>query len=413
MKLNDYVRLVFINIKSTKMASVLFLIVSIVILFLGNVFININPNYSAYVEKVFKEDVDMRTILVYKEGLDYESTINDVLKINNVVFSYNQQFNYMNVKLDIISNNELGLNIKPATNTFSPTIIMGRKLKDFDEMICPLYLGKVSEPKTREHLISMKKYLNKYVNISYNSYEIDDIRSPKVNKSFNKTIKIVGLYDNVLSSESYNECYMLSEELIKMVDESQDVYTENFLKDNVVQNTGVFTNVILDDVENLGVVRLELEEKGYVTTEGASFDTSFFNKLKNISYTGLIIVLALLLFVFLIFISSVVKNTKNSIALYKLFGFREKDLIFIMSFQVVFLTCLAYIISLLFLLVSVGILNSIISNYINYSCLSIFISLFHEVIYMLFILVFIVISSYYISRSVSKLQIRRILADGN
>ena len=57
MKLNDYVRLVFINIKSTKMASVLFLIVSIVILFLGNVFININPNYSAYVEKVFKEDV--------------------------------------------------------------------------------------------------------------------------------------------------------------------------------------------------------------------------------------------------------------------------------------------------------------------------------------------------------------------
>ena len=156
MKLNDYVRLVFINIKSTKMASVLFLIVSIVILFLGNVFININPNYSAYVEKVFKEDVDMRTILVYKEGVDYESTINDVLKINNVVFSYNQQFNYMNVKLDIISNNELGLNIKPATNTFSPTIIMGRKLKDFDEMICPLYLGKVSEPKTREHLISMK-----------------------------------------------------------------------------------------------------------------------------------------------------------------------------------------------------------------------------------------------------------------
>ena len=413
MKLNDYVRLVFINIKSTKMASVLFLIVSIVILFLGNVFININPNYSAYVEKVFKEDVDMRTILVYKEGLDYESTINDVLKIDNVVFSYNQQFNYMNVKLDIISNNELGLNIKPATNIFSPTIIMGRGLKSFDEMICPLYLGKVSDPKTREDLISMKKYLNKYVNISYNSYEVDDIRNPKVNKSFNKSIKIVGLYDNVLSSESYNECYMLSEQLIKMVDESQDVYTENFLKDNVVQNTGVFTNVILDDVENLDVVRSELEEKGYVTTEGASFDTSFFNKLKNISYTGLIIVLALLLFVFLIFISSIVKNTKNSIALYKLFGFREKDLIFIMSFQVVFLTCLAYIISLLFLLVSVGILNSIISNYINYSCLSIFISPFHEFIYMLFILVFIVISSYYISRSVSKLQIRRILADGN
>ena len=206
---------------------------------------------------------------------------------------------------------------------------------------------------------------------------------------------------------------MLSEELIKMVDESQDVYTDNFLKDNVVQNTGVFTNVILDDVANLKEVRSELEEKGYVTTEGASFDTSFFNKLKNISYTGLIIVLALLLFVFLIFISSIVKNTKNSIALYKLFGFREKELIFIMSFQVVFLTCLAYIISLLFLLVSVGVSNSIISNYINYSCLSIFISPFHEFIYMLFILVFIVISSYYISRSVSKLQIRRILADGN
>ena len=123
--------------------------------------------------------------------------------------------------------------------------------------------------------------------------------------------------------------------------------------------------------------------------------------------------MALLLFVFLIFISSIVKNTKNSIALYKLFGFREKELIFIMSFQVVFLTCLAYIISLLFLLVSVGVSNSIISNYINYSCLSIFILPFHEFIYMLFILVFIVISSYYISRSVSKLQIRRILADGN
>ena len=80
---------------------------------------------------------------------------------------------------------------------------------------------------------------------------------------------------------------------------------------------------------------------------------------------------------------------------------------------VVFPILVAIIISLLFLLVSVGVSNSIISNYINYSCLSIFISPFHEFIYMLFILVFIVISSYYISRSVSKLQIRRILADGN
>lgn len=413
MKFDKYVELVKINIKGTKLSSFLFFIISFFILFLGNVFININPNYNSYINTVFKENLDMRSILVYKEGEDYETTIKNTSKYQNVLFSYNQMYNYIDVDMNITKNSGNKIAVKPIYDKFSPTIIKGRKIENEGEIICPLYLSNVSAPQTKDDLIYMEKYLEDYVIITYSSLEYDNIKNPTVNQLFEKKLKVVGLYNNTLSTTSYNECYMLNDELIDMVKESKNVYTDNFLENNIIVEDGVFTDIIVDDINNLQQLKLKLIEDGYEVSDKAEIDVNFVNELKDIAYKGLIVVAILLLFILWLFISNIVKNNKNLLAMYKVFGFKEKDLIAMMILQITLLIMSAYIVSLIILVIGVAVANFKISDYINYICLSISIFPMYEILYLIFIICFIVFSSYIITRKISKLQIRRILDEDN
>lgn len=413
MKLNRYIDLVLINIKSTKLSSLLFLIASVLVLFLGNVFININPNYNAYINIVFKENLDMRSMLVYKEGEDYETTINNTSEYQNVLFSYNQMYNYIDVDMNITNGTENKLAIKPVYDNFSPTIIKGRKIENKGEIVCPLYLSNVNAPQTKDDLVYMGKYLDDYVTITYSSLEYDDIKNPTINQKFEKKLKVVGLYNNTLSITSYNECYMQNDELIDMVKESKDVYTDNFLKDNEIIEDGVFTDVIVDDIDNFKQLKSKLMEDGYEVSDKVEIGVDFANKLKDFSYKGLIFVAILLLFILWLFISNIIKNNKNLLAMYKVFGFKEKDLVYVMILQITLLMMSAYILSLIVLIICVVVANFKISNYINYICLSISIFPLYEILYFIFIICFIIFTSYYITGKVSKLQIRRILDENN
>ena len=100
MRRSDYATLMFINLKGSKLLTGLFLIIITFILAVGNVFININYNYNNYMDTVFRENMDMRTMLVYREDLNYEQTIDAMMSIEHVVYSYNQRYNYKAVKLD-------------------------------------------------------------------------------------------------------------------------------------------------------------------------------------------------------------------------------------------------------------------------------------------------------------------------
>lgn len=414
MNFRKYIELVKINIKSTKLSSFLFFIASILVLFLGNIFININPNYNAYINTVFKENLDMRSILVYKEGEDYETTINNTSKYDNVLFSYNQMYNYIDVDMNITKESGNKIALKPVyDDNFTPTIIRGRQIEDKEEIICPLYLSNVPEPKTKSDLVNMEKFLGDYVSVSYSSLKYDDIKNPTTNEFFEKKMKVVGLYNNTLSITSYNECYMLNDELIGMVNESKNVYTENFLKENVIVEEGVFTDVIVDDITNFQQLKSALIEDGYEVSDKVELDINFVDKLKSFSYTGLIFAAIILNLILWLFISNIIKNNKNSLAMYKVFGIKENDLICIMTLQITLLIISAYIISLIIIVVGVIFINLKISNYINYICLSISIFPMYEILYLLFIICFIIFSSYFITKKISKLEIRGILNEDN
>ena len=414
MRRSDYATLMFINLKGSKLLTGLFLIIITFILAVGNVFININYNYNNYMDTVFRENMDMRTMLVYREDLNYEQTIDAMMSIEHVVYSYNQRYNYKAVKLDKTLKYDKNnyLYIKPVSLEFSPKIVKGRAIENEGEIICPMYLSKSVTPKTKKDLLSMESYLEKEVVISYESYFIDDMRNPEINNKFQRKLRVVGLYNNVLSYATYSECYMLDSELQEMVKESTTIYSDNFLKDNAVSEDGTYTTVIVDDIDNFMDVKTSLENQGYYITT-SSVDTAFVNNLKNFSYKGLIIIAIILVGVLLLYINNIIRSNSNDIGLYKVFGYKENDIVKTLVLQISFLILISYLISLLFINVGIVVTNNIISHYIEYACLSVSLSVIHETIYLCLIILFVMAASILISQKISKMQIRSIFDESS
>ena len=364
---------------------------------------------------VFEKNVDMRTIQVYNENLDYDETITEVMKYKHVLYAYNHDYNFITVQLDITTKQDKNnfLHLKPVNNIFSPIIEKGRKVEKENEMVCPMYLSIKEIPKTRKDLIPMSRYLNKYVNLSYSSYLYgDSITDVEVAEDFNKKVKIVGLYDNSFSVETYNECYMLDTQLKQMNLESRNVYSDEFLKDNIMNENGVFTTAIVDKSENVSKLVKRLNDDGYLVTT-SYFDNSFANKAIYLTYGSFIFIGIIVTMMLLVYITNSIKKDKFDIALYKVFGYSKQDISNIVLVKIVSVTILAFLISLILIIIGIIIANNIIQNNIEYGMLNISISIFRELMFILFIFLVFIFISQYITKKIIKLEVKDILNEDN
>ena len=346
MKIRDYIDISFRIIKGHKLSSIIIIVFLTFLLLLGNILINVSYNWDKYMDDTIKENILARTYFVLNQDqvngeiTDLGKIIEDLRKFPHIVHSYNQQYSQVDVFIDDIYpqndyNNHIVMNT--VTDTFSPNITEGRRVEDEDEIICPRYLRKNFDATKTSETIDMAEYLNKELTISYVKLHFTDVFEADIEKEYTKKVKLVGIYDNIPSLITFNECYMLEDVVREMFIETEPTYSEEFLEDNQVWTYGTATEVIVDELENMDLVERELTDAGYyVHKSGLSFDYATINTIKTYAIVGFIILLVIMFIIFNIYINIFIRKKKHNISLYKTFGYSKKQITILFLLQILY-----------------------------------------------------------------------------
>lgn len=195
----------------------------------------------------------------------------------------------------------------PNYDGFTPEVVMGRELKEDNEIICPKIMN-LNGNSVRSYyktfkgeLTNMEDYLNKDLTFTY---EADD----KVTKTFT----LVGLYDPV-TSNNFDKCY---------ITENANSFNEE--SDNKKESTSLA--IFVDKFENTKKIRQDLNENGI-------FYEHHYDELYNaLSLKMLILLLTLISIVVFVVIIIIYYNlylTKSNqrFMLYKALGYNKKQII--------------------------------------------------------------------------------------
>ena len=422
MKIRDYIDISFRIIKGHKLSSIIIIVFLTFLLLLGNILINVSYNWDKYMDDTIKENILARTYFVLNQDqvngeiTDLGKIIEDLRKFPHIVHSYNQQYTQVSVNIDEVypDSQEYLTYIRTVTDTFSPNITDGRKVENEDEIICPRYLQKNFDATKTSETIDMAEYLNKELTISYVKLHFTDVFEADIEKEYTKKVKLVGIYDNIPSLITFNECYMLEDVVREMFIETEPTYSEEFLEDNQVWTYGTATEVIVDKVENMELVKEELTEAGYYVSDPAlSFRYDVINRVNYTAIIGFIVLLYIILIVFNIYVSIFIRKNKNLVALFKTFGYSKRNISIIFLLQILSYLIISFILSLILANVVIVIGNNIISSYLDYFYVSFRISYLYELLFVVLLLLIILISYFKINRVINKYSILEIFYENN
>ena len=422
MKIRDYIDISFRIIKGHKLSSIIIIVFLTFLLLLGNILINVSYNFDKYINDTVNENILARTYFVLNQDqvngeiTDLGKIIEDLRKFPHIVHSYNQQYTQVSVNIDEVypDSQEYLTYIRTVTDTFSPNITDGRKVENEDEIICPRYLQKNFDATKTSETIDMAEYLNKELTISYVKLHFTDVFEADIEKEYTKKVKLVGIYDNIPSLITFNECYMLEDVVREMFIETEPTYSEEFLEDNQVWTYGTATEVIVDKVENMELVKEELTEAGYYVSDPAlSFRYDVINRVNYTAIIGFIVLLYIILIVFNIYVSIFIRKNKNLVALFKTFGYSKRNISIIFLLQILSYLIISFILSLILANVVIVIGNNIISSYLDYFYVSFRISYLYELLFVVLLLLIILISYFKINRVINKYSILEIFYENN
>ena len=422
MKLKDYLLLGFKNIKLYKLQSIIFVIVLTSMLLLGNVFLNFSYTVNTYYDNVAKYSVDARKGKVHKlvftgktyEKSAYSEVIEKVLEYNHVIYASNSDYNvvYSNIVLNNLSNPDRTIYLYPYIKTYPERLIYGRGVENNNEIICPRYLAVGENFKTKDDLTDMKEYLDKDIQLKFYRTIFQD-KNHIYNATLDETrFKLVGIFENDPFDEySYLSCYIEKNKAVQLYKETEIVYSEEYLKafNMEISEGGRYTEFIVDTPENFKEVYKKLKEDGYDVNDGYFIDYNATNAMFNFAYILFFIAFILIIFTIGIYTSINLKKRRTDIALYKTFGYKNKDIGRILFMQLLILFLISFILNIIISLVGIVIGNNIISYYIELGGFYLTISFIREVLYFVVIMIVMYVVFKETCNSVNRLQIRNIL----
>ena len=422
MKIKDYILLGFRNIRLYKLQSIIFVIVLTIMLLLGNVFLNFSYTVNTYYDNVAKYSVDARSRGVHKgfsngeyyENFPYDEVINNVLTYDHVIYAANSDYNIVNtnIDLDVIKDKDNLLYLYPYMKTYPEKLTYGRGVESDNEIICPRYIGKTDHIETKDDLIDMKDYLDKEIPFSFYKIVFQDKNHTNSIKLDKINFKLVGIFENTpIDYDSYRICYIDSDLAEKLYEETKIVYTEEYLKafNMEISEGGRYTTFIVDTPENLDSVINKLKKDGYDVSDGYFIDYNATNAMFNFVYILFFIAFILIVFTIGIYTSINLKKRKTDIALYKTFGYKNKDIGRILFMQLLILFLISFILNIIIAFIGIKIGKNIISYYIELGGFYLTISFIREVLYFTVIMIVMYVVFKETCNSVNRLQIRNIL----
>lgn len=414
MRIKDYLTQVIINIKSCKIKMAIIVFFLSILFLISNILIQTSTNISRVFNDYLKYYSESKMLVVYKKG-EYEDIITELMENEHIVLAYNYEFNYAFSLLKLNDNiKNLEVYIKPLNDKYSIKIINGRKPEKSGEIICPKYIEKKSsEIKTISDLVEIKPYVNDSIQLTYSKLLYKNLHTVDVAKVYNKEVKLVGLYDDGYSSGMFNECYMLDEDVKKIVQNSFPVYSNEYLAEVVVEKNALSTFIVVDKIDNLDLVSKELLNKGYTVDKKFVLHTDLLEDIIYVSRVLFLIMLFFSLFVFVIYLKNLLKSKKNEIGLYKCFGYSNKEISLIIILEILSIFILSLILSRIFLGLGVIISNYQIDKILDYAYIDLKVDFIPQVIFVVLLTIFVIIISIITTKKVYKLEVGTILNENN
>lgn len=381
MKLNDIIMYNAKKIKSNTLKKIIAFLLMIICVVIMLSAITIKKSMNSYINNNFKYNINFRTL----ELLNPDE-IDDIKKMENfdhVVVVYKMSEYIASVTFDDYKNDNLDGDVKliAYSNKLMPDIIKGKMVENDNDIICPINIITDSSVGAREDLskndyINLEKKIGAKIGITY--YNI------KNKTAYADELIIKGLYDPSIYVLDKNTCFA-SNKKIEEININRNSYIDS-------KELMFLPRIIIDNYDNVKIVKDNLIKDGYIVNEMSNFDTSLIN-LINIG--GSIIIIISLLGLFIIIILSTlksIKNNKEELVILKILGFKEKD-IFRIKYNEMFLKIsLSMLIGLIIYLILYEYIYSLINETI---ALNFKLEFAYEfIIYYILIIVFIFIFVY-------------------
>lgn len=282
-------------------------------------------------ENKVKNNIVNRVLYVSKS--DYVDLENDIKQISNIS---NIDYVYKTISpISVLINNQYSCTIKTGAKEEFPESIIGNILSINNSSEVEVLLpDKILDSNNR--IIYGKDYLEKNIDITYNTYKI--------------SAKVVGVY---LDTKNQNILYMTQK--------SMENFTEYDM--DLIKNNSYFA--IVNDYENVDSVIEGLLQNGYISNlfnESGQADVKLY-KTASIVITALIYIILIFNYILIgTIIANIVSDEKTDIALLKAIGYNIKDLSQIMLYRILIIICCSYCFGILLSLGLNKILNDIIIN---------------------------------------------------
>lgn len=381
MKLNDIIMYNAKKIKSNTLKKIIAFLLMVICVVIMLSAITIKKSMNSYINNNFKYNINFRTL----ELLNPDE-IDDIKKMENfdhVVVVYKMSEYIASVTFDDYKNDNLDGDVKliAYSNKLMPDIIKGKMVENDNDIICPINIITDSSVGAREDLskndyINLEKKIGAKIGITY--YNI------KNKTAYADELIIKGLYDPSIYVLDKNTCFA-SNKKIEEININRNSYIDS-------KELMFLPRIIIDNYDNVKIVKDNLIKDGYIVNEMSNFDISLIN-LINIG--GSIIIIISLLGLFIIIILSTlksIKNNKEELVILKILGFKEKD-IFRIKYNEMFLKIsLSMLIGLIIYLILYEYIYSLINETI---ALNFKLEFAYEfIIYYILIIVFIFIFVY-------------------
>ena len=339
------------NIIGRKKSSLSYVILTFVLSLVILIVLTLTNTICDYISKNIDNNIEYRTVFVKYDVIDesLNSVINKVKKINHVsvVLEKDEYDTYVKINEFKSSKTDGEVNLVATTPDMSPPIIYGRNINENENniLICPINFIADSNASERSDLykedyVDIKKYLNKYIDIRYYTYDYSHEIPQKIKENVSK-YQLIGLYDSSDSYSNNNVCYASTSDILKINRIS------NGNMEEYVQGVYWYPIAIIDNSRNVQSVVDKINDLGYTSVQKLEINTELIDNIKTASLIISILISFLSFFCIRIFVSKLLKDIKSDIGILKAIGYTNNYIFMIVLLEIIILSSIGILISFL------------------------------------------------------------------
>ena len=384
MRCSYLLKLALSNIKGKKYKTKIMVFIFALFMFLICCFFSFKNSFYNFIDNWLNKDYNFKLIQVNTNNKSYDEVVSDLNKLNNKHIS---NIFKDNTKL-MVQANLAGYNVEfyGDYDGFDYNILSGRDIKDMYDVVCPNYMigGDWTSEHDKSKYVKMNDKIGNKLHMQFKQLYVISEKDREVRNVYDYDLKLVGTFDSEKELIGYNKCFISVELFNKVLDESETIYSDEYLKTRVNYDD-LEVEVLVDKYKNVNEVRRQIEDIGYKTYI-PEMDLSLYETIFEIINIATIIIGLTSIGCVFYFIRIALSESKKDISLYQVLGYDTKSIKKIYMIQYFIIITLSLLISLMISFGVITLANSFMSNDPNFSVLTIRLSLFGILLYYLFLL---------------------------